>query len=93
MVKKHVPRCVQAAKMRDAGIDHEEIAKLFGWTKRTALVNISRGRNWQDFLSVNGDGKWERYHYSRTERRRRKIPGQIAALRREAERLGLKLSK
>jgi (p)ppGpp synthase/HD superfamily hydrolase len=81
--------CVKAAKMRDSGVDLETIADHFGWTMRTASVNVARGRNWEQFLTTNAKNRKKLRAIARTEKRKKDLPKQFKALCAEANSLGL----
>lgn len=81
--------CIKAAKMRDAGAELEDIAEHFGWTVRTASVNVSRGRNWEQFLATNAKNRNKLRAVARTEQRKKDIPKKIKTLVAEAKSLGL----
>lgn len=54
------PKYVQAGKMREAGASYDEIAKEFGWTKKTAKLNAWRYRSQDKFLAYQRQYQAER---------------------------------
>lgn len=91
MARKVLPKCVRAARAFDGGTHIEVIAQEFGWTERSAEVNVARGRHWEDFIRKNTKGNRERRRRAEIERRRQAIPEEFLALVAEAQRLGVEL--
>lgn len=81
--------CIKAAKMRDNGVDLDIIADHFGWTVRTASVNVSRGRNWETFLKALRKNRKVCRDRARKAKRVKELPGLITRVIAEAKSLDL----